>query len=76
MENENNIIQEKALAKYGSNFDENFYFETIALDKEFLKMFNKMIDKYLNKQLKVIIKHREKDILTNKWILKQLYLQI
>jgi len=76
MENENSIIQEKALAKYGEIFDENFYFENIALDQEFLKMFNKMIDKYLNKQLKVHIKHREKDMLTNKWILKQLYLQI
>ena len=50
--------------------------KTIARNKTYLKLFNKMINKYLNGQIKIIIKHRSKDILTNKWILKQLYLPI
>jgi hypothetical protein len=39
-------------------------------------MFNSMVNKYLDDQLKIIIKHRSKDTMTGKWILKNLYLPI
>ena len=76
MEEENNLIQEKALQKYGDTFDEEFYYSSIATNDKFLKMFNSMVNKYLDDQLKIIIKHRSKDKMTNKWILKNLYLPI
>ena len=76
MEEENNFIQEKALLKYGDTFDEEFYYSKVATDDDFLKMFNSMVNKYLDDQLKIIIKHRSKDKMTNKWILKNLYLPI
>jgi len=76
MTNGNNTIQEKALEKYGDNFDENFFYNNIANNNDFFNMFNLMINKYLNNQIKIIIKHRSKDTLTNKWILKELYLPI
>jgi hypothetical protein len=76
MEEENNIIQTKALEKYGVNFTEEYYYNTISTDINFIKMFNKMINKYLNNQIKIILKNRQKDKLMNKWIIKQLYLPI
>ena len=76
MEEENNFIQEKALLKYGDTFDEEFYYSKVATDDDFLKMFNSMVNKYLDDQLKIIIKHRSKDTMTGKWILKNLYLPI
>jgi len=76
MEEENNLIQEKALLKYGDTFDEEFYFSNVATDNEFLKMFNSMVNKYLDNQIKIIMKHRSKDKMTGKWILKSLYLPV
>lgn len=76
MEEENNFIQEKALLKYGDTFDEDFYYSKVATNDEFLKMFNSMVNKYLDDQLKIIIKHRSKDTMTGKWILKNLYLPV
>jgi hypothetical protein len=72
----NSKIQELALKKYGDTFTEDFFYETIALDDSFIKLFNKEINKLLNNQIKIIVKHRSKDLLTNKWIMKQLYLPI
>ncbi len=76
MNEENNIIQKKAIEKYSSDFTEEYFYKTIATDKTYLDLFNKIINKYLNNQIKIIIKHRTKDTLTNKWILKNLYLPI
>jgi len=76
MEDENTKIQEKAITKYGINFTEEYFYSTIATDTTFLKMYNTLINDYLDNQLKVIIKHRSKDKLTNKWIIKDLYLPI
>ena len=76
MNEESNIIQDIAIKKYDVKFTEDFYYNTIAMDTTYLNLFNKMINKYLNNQIKIIIKHRTKDILTNKWILKHLYLPI
>jgi len=74
MTEENNNIQALAYNKYGSTFTEEFYYKTIANDITYLNLFNKMVNKYLNNQIKIIIKHRTKDSLTNKWIIKELYL--
>jgi hypothetical protein len=76
MEEENNLIQEKAIAKYGSNFNEEYYYSIIANDEDYLNMFNQMVNKYLDNQLKIIIKHRTIDKLTNKWIINNLYLPV
>lgn len=76
LNNVNSKIQDLALEKYGNKFTEDFFYDTIALDDVFIKLFNKEINKLLNNQIKIIIKHRSKDLLTNKWIIKQLYLPI
>ena len=76
MNEENNILQDMALKEYGSDFTEDFFYEKISLNHSYLKLFNNILNKYLNNQIKVIIKNRTKDILTNKWILKKLYLPI
>ena len=69
-------IQELAIKKYSDSFSEDFFYETIAQDTTFIRLFNKKINKLLNNQIKIIVKHRSKDLLTNKWIIKQLYLPI
>lgn len=76
IEMENDVIQEKALGKYGNKFTEEYFYKTISMDETFLKMFTKMINKYLDNQIKIIIRHRTKDKLTNKWLVKHLYLPI
>jgi hypothetical protein len=76
MENENNEIQEKALIKFGADFDQEYYFQKIANSDEFVKMFDQMVNKYLGNQLKITLKHRVKDKLSGKWIIDKLYLPI
>ena len=72
----NNQIQEKAISKYGDSFDQNFFYTNIITNMDYIGMFNDMINKYLNKQVKIIYKHRTLDELSGKWILKNLYLPI
>ena len=75
--NEENIkIQEQAIKKYGTDMTEDYYYTNVVPNKRYLKMFNRMVNKYLDNQIKIIIKIRTKDSLTNKWILKHLYLPI
>lgn len=69
-------IQNNAIKKYGNDFTDDEFYNIIAKEKKFLKNFNKIINKYLNNQIKIILKNRKKDILTNKWILNNLYLPI
>ena len=76
MTTESNQIQELALKQFTSKFTEEFYYTNIASDNKYLKIFNKMIKKYLGNQLHITIKHRIKDKLMNKWIIKVLYLPI
>jgi hypothetical protein len=76
MESETELIQKKAIKKYGVNFTNEYFYETIAMDEKFIKMFSKIVNKHLDDQLKIIIKHRSRDTLTNKWILKHLYLPL
>lgn len=76
MEIENSIIQDKAILKYGTDFDEEYYLSTIAHDNTFLKMYEQMLNKYLDSQIKIVLKQRVKHKMTNKWIVKHLYLPI
>lgn len=76
LENEITNIQKKALNKYGSDFTIDHFYKNIAKDTNFLKMYNKMLSKYLGNQLKVILKTRQYDNLSKTWIIKQLYLPI
>ena len=76
MENENSDIQEKALIKFGAEFDQEYYFQHIANTDEFVKMFDQMVNKYLGNQLKITLKHRVKDKLSGKWIIDKLYLPV
>ena len=76
MENENTDIQEKALIKFGADFDQEYYFQKIANSDEFVKMFDQMVNKYLGNQLKITLKHRVKDKLSGKWIIDKLYLPV
>lgn len=72
----NNKIQEKAIEQYGDNFDSNFFYNNIISNKAYIKLFNEMVDKYLNGQVKIVYKHRTLDKLSGNWILKKLYLPI
>jgi hypothetical protein len=76
MTEHNNVIQEKAIEEYGTNFDSDFFYNNIIANTKYIKMFNSMVSKYLNNQIKIIYKHREFDKLSGSWILKYLYLPI
>jgi hypothetical protein len=69
-------IQVKAINKYSNNFNEDYYYSTIIIDKTYLNMYNKLINKYLNNQIKIVLHNRVKDKLSNKWIVKSLNLLI
>jgi hypothetical protein len=72
----NNNIQEQAIEQYGYDFNSDFFYENIATNKKYIKMFNKMVDKYLGSQVKIIYKHRVFEKLSGMWILKKLYLPL
>lgn len=76
MTEENNQIQEKAISKYGDSFDSNFFYNNIIKDTKYMDMFNNMVNKYLNNQVKIIYKYRKLDKLSGKWILNKLYLPV
>jgi len=72
----NSKIQEKAIEIYGTDFTDEYFYSVIAKNEKYIKMYNNIINKYLHNQIKIIIKHRDIDKLTNTWILKNLYLKI
>lgn len=76
MEKETTKIQEIALKEYGNNFTKDYFYNIIAKNKKYLKMFNKMINKYLDNQIRIEFKNKEKDKLTNEWLINNLYLPI
>lgn len=69
-------IELKAIEKYGTKYTEDFFYSVIAYDKHYLNLYNKLINKYLDNQIKIIIVNRTKDIITNKWLVKKLTLPI
>lgn len=73
-------IQNIALQKHGADYvaetRQQYYYEKVAQDKQFIKMFNKLIQKYFHPQLEITYKPREYDDLSNKWIIKNLYVQV
>lgn len=64
----------KAIQKYGFKFDLKYFYEVVSKDFTFIKLFNKIINKYLDDQINVSYIHRIKDNINNKWIVKKLYL--
>lgn len=69
-------IENNAIKKYGKNFNDEYFHTKIATDKTFLNMYNKLINIYLDNQLKIVLQNRIKDKLSNKWIVKSLKLLI
>ena len=69
-------IQKLAIKKYGINFDLDTFYSIISRDNEFLKMFNKLLEKYWGKLIKIYLKPRIKNEQTGKWILKSLLLPV
>ena len=54
----------------------NFFHSTIVHDNEFLKMFNKLIEKFWGPLIKIYLKPRIYDERSNKWIIKNLLLPV
>ena len=78
-------IQQLAIDKYGLGSDTNtefkpvdlnFFHSTIAKDNEFLKMFNRLIESHWGPQIKIYLKPRIYDQMTNKWVIKSLLLPV
>ena len=80
MERLHSKIQHFALTKHGSDYvsvtRQTYYYEVVAQDTTYIKMFNKLVKKYFNANLLVTYKPREYDELTNKWIMKNLYVKV
>ena len=69
-------IQDIAIQKYGKQFTKETFYNTIALDNTYIKLYNKLVNKFFDNQLKIVIEHRSLDKIANKWIIKKLYLPI
>ena len=72
-------IQELAIKKYGTDFSnhrQKIFYNEVAQDKKYVKMFNKMVKKYFNENMNVYYKPREHDRITGNWIIKNLYIKI
>lgn len=76
MEEENGDINKLAVDRYGHKFNDEYFYKIISKDTKYLKLFNNMVNKYLDNQIKIIIKNRTKDKLTNEWLINNLYLPI
>jgi hypothetical protein len=79
MEEINIKIQDMAIEKYGtdySNHRQKIFYENVAQDRTYIKIFNKMVKKYFNDKMIVSYKPREHDRTTGKWIIKNLYIKI
>ena len=69
-------IQKLAIEKYGTDFDLEIFYSIISRDNHYLKMLNKLFEKYWGKLIKIYLKPRVKDQITRKWILKSLLLPV
>ena len=73
-------IQQLALLKHGSDYvaenKQQYYYEVVAQDRKYIKMFNKLVKKYFNPNIIITYKPREYDALTNKWIMKNLFVKV
>jgi hypothetical protein len=69
-------IQNEAIIKYGTKFDNNIFFKKIAQDKLYINKFNLILKKYFDNQIVIKYIPREYDIKIDQWIIKKLYLRI
>lgn len=73
-------LQNMAIKKHGSDFisenRQNYFYEIVSQDKKYIKLFNKIIQKYFNNKIIITYKPREYDELTKKWIIKNLYMPL
>jgi len=69
-------IQSEAIEKYGTDFDNNFFFNKIAKNKYYIKKYNKFLKKILDNQVIIKFKNRIYDKKTDQWLIKSLYLNI
>jgi hypothetical protein len=74
------LIQKKAIKKYGKYFDgekgQSKYYNEVISDKKYIKLFNRIVKKYYNKNMQILYFPRQYDSKTNKWIIKHLYIKI
>jgi len=74
------LIQKKAIQKYGKYFDgekgQSKYYNEVISDKKYIKLFNRIVKKYYNKNMQILYFPRQYDSKTNKWIIKHLYIKI
>lgn len=70
-------IQYKAISSFDKKFDSEYFYKKIARNtKKYLNEYNKMIDKYWGKQIKILFKGRSKDKKTKKWLIDSFYLPV
>jgi hypothetical protein len=74
--NESFKIQSLAIEKYGHEFSLETFYNVISRDDSYLKLYNELINKYLNNSIKIYLKPRIKDEKTNKWVIKSLELPL
>jgi len=65
------LIQNRAIAKYGTKFSRNKFFSKIAQDKSYIGAFNNFLKNY---HLKIYYKPRTKH--NGRWILDEIYLPV
>jgi hypothetical protein len=72
-------INELAIKEYGidySNHRQKIFYEKVAQNTKYIKMFNRMVKKYFHKHMSIQYKPREYDRNSGKWIIKNLYIKI
>jgi hypothetical protein len=71
-----NIIHNMSIEKYGTKFTKDFYYKKIIKDISFLKLFNDILNKIFNGQIKIKYVNRDFDKKTKSWIIKSLYIRV
>jgi hypothetical protein len=69
-------IQKLAIKEYGHDIDLDKYYNEIINNKLYLKMYNKLLEKYLGKVLKIYYKPRKYNHKIDKWIVNSIILPI
>lgn len=66
-------VQEKAIRKYGTNFDNNVFYKKISQDKKYINTVNKCLNNY---GLHIDYYSRTHDSLNDLWFVDSIYLPI
>ena len=62
-------IQDLAINKYVTNFSIDIFHKIISKDNTYLKMLNRMIEKYWGRSIQIYLKPRSWNPKTNRWII-------